>query len=131
MREKAKRVRSFWSHRAALAVAARDAGYEVTVATRVGEYGERIRGRGLGLVDVDFARGRFSAWANLGALRVLRDIYRRWTPHLVDHVAIKPVMLGSEAAARRRRRGRESRLWSARSRSGDEFRSGLREDAIP
>lgn len=89
-----------WSHRIGLAMAARDAGYEVTVVTRVGEHGDRIRALGLGLVDVDFARGRLSPWANFGTVRVLCDIYRRWAPHLVHHVALKPVVLGSVAAAR-------------------------------
>ena len=91
-----------WSHRIGLAVAARDAGYEVTVATRVSEYGERIRAFGLGLVDVDFARGQLSPWANLHTVFELSDIYRRREPHLVHHVAIKPIVLGSIAAARER-----------------------------
>ena len=90
----------FWSHRIGLATAARDAGYEVTVVTRVGEYGDRIRARGLGLVEVDFARGRLSPWANLRTVRALCDFYRRWAPHLVHHVAMKPIVLGSLAAAR-------------------------------
>jgi len=89
----------FWSHRIGLAMAARDAGYEVTVVTRVGDFGDRIRSLGLGLVDVDFARGRLSPWPNLGTVRVLRDVYQRWAPHLVHHVALKPVVLGSLAAA--------------------------------
>ena len=90
----------FWSHRVGLAVAARDAGYEVTVVTGVGEYGDRIRALGLGLVDVGFARERLSPWSNLGAVRALSDVYRHGAPHLVHHVAMKPVMLGSVAAAR-------------------------------
>ena len=91
-----------WSHRIGLAVAARDAGFEVTVATREGEYGDRIRALGVDLVDVDFARGRLSPWANLHTVRKLSDIYRRREPHLVHHVAIKPIVLGSIAAARER-----------------------------
>jgi len=90
----------FWSHRAGLAVAARDAGYEVTVVTRVGEYGDRIRALELGLVDVGFARERLSPQSNLGTVRALCDVYRRGAPHLVHHVAVKPVVLGSVAAAR-------------------------------
>ena len=90
----------FWSHRVGLAVAARDAGYEVVVVTRVGEYGDRIRALGLDLIDVGFARERLSPWANLGAVRVLCDVYRHGAPHLVHHVAMKPVVLGSVAAAR-------------------------------
>ena len=88
-----------WSHRIGLAVAARDAGYEVTIATRVGEYGERIRALGFNLVHVDLARGLLSPTANLRAVRELCAVYRRWEPHVVHHVAIKPIVLGSAAAA--------------------------------
>lgn len=88
-----------WSHRIGLAEAARDAGYEVTVVTSVREHGERIRALGLDLVPIDFARGRLSPWANLRTVRALRGIYRRWEPHLVHHIAIKPIVLGSVAAA--------------------------------
>ena len=91
-----------WSHRIGLAVAARDAGYDVTIVTRVGEYGERIRALGFDLVDVDFARGRISPRANLRTVRELCAVYRRWEPQLVHHVAIKPIVLGSAAAARAR-----------------------------
>ena len=95
-----------WSHRIGLAEAARDAGYEVTVATTVRDHGERIRALGVDLVHVDFARGRLSPWANLRAVRALREVYRSRAPHLVHHVAIKPIVLGSLAAARVRARPR-------------------------
>lgn len=93
-----------WSHRIGLAEAARDAGYEVTVATTVRDHGERIRALGLDLVHVDFARGRLSPWANLRTVRALREVYRSRAPDLVHHVAIKPIVLGSLAAARARAR---------------------------
>ena len=95
-----------WSHRIGLAEAARDAGYEVTVVTTVRDHGERIRALGLGLVHVDFARGRLSPGANLRTVRALRGIYRGRAPHLVHHVAIKPIVLGSVAAACARGRAR-------------------------
>ena len=91
-----------WSHRIGLAVAARNAGYEVTVVTRVREHGERIRALGFNLVDVDFSRGSLSPWANLHTVLELSDIYRRREPHLVHHVAVKPIVLGTMAAARER-----------------------------
>ena len=87
-----------WSHRIGLAVAARDAGYDVTVVTRASEYGDRIRALGLNLVDVDFARGMLSPRSNLRTVRKLCTVYRRLKPHLVHHVAIKPIVLGSAAA---------------------------------
>ena len=87
-----------WSHRIGLAVAARDAGYDVTVVTRVGEHRERIEALGLNLVDIDFARGLLSPRTNLRTVRNLCTVYRRLQPHLVHHVAIKPIVLGSAAA---------------------------------
>ena len=90
-----------WSHRIGLAVAARDAGYDVTVVTRVGEHGERIRALELDLVNVDFARGLLSPRANLRTVRELCAVYRRCEPHLVHHVAIKPIVLGSATAMAR------------------------------
>ena len=89
-----------WSHRIGLAVAARDAGYDVTVVTRVDAHGERIRALGLHLVDLDFGRGRLSPVANRATLRALCAVYRRCRPDLVHHVAIKPIVLGTTAAAR-------------------------------
>ena len=89
-----------WSHRIGLAVAARDAGYDVTVVTRASEHGDRIRALGLNLVDVDFARGSLSPRSNLRTVRKLCSVYRRVEPHLVHHVAIKPIVLGTAAAAR-------------------------------
>ena len=83
-------------------MAARDAGYDVTIVTRVGEHGERIRALGLDLVNVDFARGLLSPRANLRTVSELCAVYRRCEPHLVHHVAIKPIVLGSAAAARTR-----------------------------
>ena len=90
----------FWSHRIGLAVAARDAGYDVSIATRVGQYGERIRALGLNLINVGAVRGLLSPRANLQTVRNLCAIYRRWNPHIVHHVAIQPIVLGSAAAAK-------------------------------
>ena len=70
---------------AGIVKAARDAGYEVTVVTRVSKYGERIRALGLDIVDIDFGRGRLSPWINLRTLRRLHAVYRRLRPHLVHH----------------------------------------------
>src|SRR5580692_10368061 len=42
----------FWSHRLPMARAARDAGFEVAVATRVDAHGERIRSEGFALLPL-------------------------------------------------------------------------------
>ena len=88
-----------WQHWIGLAKAAREAGYDVTIVTRVDAHGERIRECGFPLLDVDFARGRLSLWANLRTLFLLKTVYRRIRPHLVHHFAMQPIILGSAAAA--------------------------------
>ena len=90
-----------WSYWLGLVKAARDAGYDVTVVTRVGRYGDRIRALGFDLVDIDFGRGRLSPRINLRTLYRLQAVYRRLRPHLVHHVALQPAVLGSAAAALR------------------------------
>src|ERR1700760_2927974 len=87
----------FWSHRLPVARAARDAGYEVLVATRVREHGERISGEGFRLRAL--ARRRRGDGA-AGAVRAIADIaalYRRERPDIVHHVALKPVLFGAAA----------------------------------
>lgn len=89
----------FCSHRLPLAVAARDAGYQVSVVTQVGAHGERIRDHGLDLVPVRFPRAAGRPLQDLRVLASLPGIYSRLRPHLAHHVAIKPVLYGAAAAA--------------------------------
>lgn len=88
----------FCSHRLNLARAARAAGYDITVVTRVQEHGDVIRREGFRLVPVDFARNASSPWRDLRTLCAILRIYRAEKPDLVHHVALKPVLLGSLAA---------------------------------
>ena len=88
-----------WSYWAGLVEASRDAGFRVTVVTRTSRYADCIRALGVDLVDIDFGRGRLSPPVNLRTFLRLRTLYRRQRPHLVHHVALQPVVLGSAAAA--------------------------------
>lgn len=89
----------FWSHRLPLARAARDSGYEVSVATRVDGFGERIRAEGFKLHPLLHLRRRSkNPLRELLALGELVRLYRRERPDLVHHVALKPVIYGSMAA---------------------------------
>ena len=88
----------FWSHRLDLARAARDAGFAVTIATRVGEYGERIRREGFRLVPISLLRRSRNPFRELGAIAELVRLYRDERPDLVHHVAMKPILYGSMAA---------------------------------
>lgn len=88
----------FCSHRLPLAVAARDAGFDVTVVTRVREHGEFIRAAGLSLMPFEIARSGMNPLREIATLWRLISLYRRVKPDVVHHVAIKPVLYGSIAA---------------------------------
>lgn len=88
----------FVSHRLPLAVAAKNAGYAVTVLTRVRAHGETIRAAGLDLVPFELDRSGMNPLRELGTLLRLIAAYRRLAPTLVHQVAMKPVLYGSLAA---------------------------------
>lgn len=88
----------FWSHRLPLARAAKAAGYEVTVVTRVQEYGDRIRAEGFKLIPLALRRRGSNPWQEFRVIAQLVRIYRTERPDIVHHVAIKPVLYGSVAA---------------------------------
>lgn len=88
----------FCSHRIPLACAARDAGYEVVVVTRVRNHAERITGEGLRLIPIEFSRRSKDPFRELGFLFALISLYRSERPDIVHHVALKPVIYGSVAA---------------------------------
>ncbi|HSV21907.1 MAG TPA: glycosyltransferase family 4 protein [Xanthobacteraceae bacterium] len=84
----------FLSHRLPMARAAREAGFEVHVATNIGEDGANIRGEGFILHPVRFARGRLSPFRTLRTILALRRLYRVVDPVIVHHVAMQPTLLG-------------------------------------
>jgi len=89
----------FISHRLPLAIAAREKGYEVVVATRVDRHGPAIEEAGLRLIPLKrLRRASLNPFRELSALMELAAIYRRERPALVHHVALKPVVYGSLAA---------------------------------
>src|SRR5204862_1603800 len=76
----------FLSHRLPMARAARDAGFEVHVATNVGEDADAIVGEGFTLHPVRFVRGRLSPFLSIGTILALRRVRRDVAPALVHHV---------------------------------------------
>ncbi len=88
----------FVSHRLPLAVAAREAGYEVTVVTRVAEHGYAIREAGLRLIPIELSRRSKNPVSELMLISRLIALYRHEKPDIVHHVAMKPVLYGSLAA---------------------------------
>jgi glycosyltransferase involved in cell wall biosynthesis len=81
-------------------VAAKQAGFDVAVATHVDRHGERIREAGLRLIPIRFTRSGLHPLNELRSLRELTAIYRREAPDLVHHVSLKPVLFGTLAAHR-------------------------------
>jgi glycosyltransferase involved in cell wall biosynthesis len=88
----------FWSHRLPMARAARQAGFDVGIATRVSSRGDQIRAEGFSLHELDWRRGSISVLDNLKTVRNLVSIYRKERPDIVHHVSVKPVIIGSIAA---------------------------------
>ncbi len=88
----------FCSHRLPIARAARDAGCEVVVATRVQKHGESILREGFRLSPIGMRRRGKNPWFELQAVRELKRIYQLEQPDLVHNVALKPVLYGSLAA---------------------------------
>lgn len=88
----------FCSHRLSLARAARDAGWDVSVCTRVDRHGDVITGAGLRLVPLRLSRRSLNPLRELGTVRQIAAVYREVRPDLVHHVAIKPIIYGSLAA---------------------------------
>src|SRR5438874_1916286 len=88
----------FCSHRLPVARAARDAGFEIVVATRVRDHGEAIRREGFGLRPLGWRRRGDGITGGVRALVEIARLYRAERPDIVHHVALKPVLLGGIAA---------------------------------
>ena len=88
----------FWSHRLDLARAAVQAGFDVSIATRVTDHGERIQREGFRLFPISLVRQSKNPFVELAAVLELVRLYRRERPAIVHHVALKPILYGSLAA---------------------------------
>jgi glycosyltransferase involved in cell wall biosynthesis len=88
----------FLSHRLPLALAARDYGFRVCVATPPGDGVEQIEAEGLLHYSLPLSRSGANPFAELMTIRELYKLYRNLRPSLVHHVTIKPVLYGTLAA---------------------------------
>jgi glycosyltransferase involved in cell wall biosynthesis len=87
----------FCSHRLPIARAARGAGFEVVVATRVRAHGEVIRAEGFALRPLAWRRRGDNLLGAARAIRAIARLYRAERPDIVHHVALKPVLFGGIA----------------------------------
>jgi glycosyltransferase involved in cell wall biosynthesis len=88
----------FLSHRLPMARAARDAGFEVHVATNVQNGTAAIEAEHFILHPIPFARGRLSPRTSLATIMALRRINRAIAPAVTHHVSLQPSVLGMIAA---------------------------------
>jgi glycosyltransferase involved in cell wall biosynthesis len=88
----------FLSHRLPMARAARDAGFDVHVATNVRNGAEAIAREGFTLHAVPFVRGRVAPGGIFATIRALRRVHRAVKPDIVHRVALQPTVLDALAA---------------------------------
>jgi glycosyltransferase involved in cell wall biosynthesis len=85
-----------------MARAARKAGFDVHVATRVNEGAVAIAAEGFILHPIPFARGSLSPLAALATIAALRRVHRAVRPDIAHHVALPACVFGMIAAFGRR-----------------------------
>lgn len=88
----------FLSHRLPIARAARDAGFQVFVATHVENHGERIIKENFKLIPITLRRNNKTPFKEILSILELIKIYKSVKPDIVHQVAMKPVLYGTIAA---------------------------------
>jgi len=91
-------ARFFLSHRLPLALAARDAGYDVHVAVPDETEAAQVTATGLPTHRIPLQRGKSGFGADWRLLGALRKLFRELKPDLVHLVTIKPILFGGLAA---------------------------------
>lgn len=88
----------FLSHRLPVALAAREAGWDVTIVTADTGKLKDIEAEGLRAVNLPMSRSGKNIFQELRAFFFLYRLYRREKPDVVHHVGIKTILWGSLAA---------------------------------
>ena len=101
---------AFLSHRLPLARAARDAGWDVVIATHVTTKADVIEAEGFRLEPIPLDRGGVHPWRELKALAALADVLIRHRPDILHCVAVKPVLYGNLIAFLTRQKATVSAL---------------------
>jgi glycosyltransferase involved in cell wall biosynthesis len=89
---------AFLSHRLPMARAAREAGFEVHVATGVSDGAAAITAERFILHAIPFVRGSLSPFTALSTVAALRRVHREIKPVLTHHVALQACVLGMLAS---------------------------------
>ena len=89
---------AFLLNRLPMARAAREAGFEVHVATRVDKGAQAIEAEGFVLHPIPFRRGGLSPFAAIPTILALRRIERKIRPNVVHHSGLQCCVYGAMAA---------------------------------
>jgi glycosyltransferase involved in cell wall biosynthesis len=87
----------FWSHRLGLAQRALNAGYEVTLSTRIGSYRAQIEALDIRCWPLPFERSLRHPWRDLYCVFALYKLIRKIRPSVVHLVSLKPILLSAVA----------------------------------
>lgn len=88
----------FLSHRLSLALGAREAGFDVHIATPRDAAAARIEAAGLPFHEIPLSRRGTSPLAELRTMASLVALYRKLEPDIVHHVTAKPILYGGIAS---------------------------------
>ena len=88
----------FLSHRLPMARAAKAAGYEVHVATRLARGKDAIEAEGFTPHSLSWQRGSLSPTHSLAGVAELRKLLRALKPDILHNISLKPVLLGGIAS---------------------------------
>lgn len=89
----------FISHRLPLAIAARDAGYDVTVAAADTGVAQKIIEAGLKFAPLPFARSSVNPLTEARTVFALLRLISRLKPDIVHNISLKPVLYGGIVTA--------------------------------
>jgi glycosyltransferase involved in cell wall biosynthesis len=81
-----------------MARAAKAAGYEVHVATHISRFEDAIKAEGFVLHELSWEKAGQTPFTLARDVLIIRRLYRSVRPDIINHVALKPVILGMLAA---------------------------------
>lgn len=88
----------FLSHRLPVALAAQEAGWDVTIVTADTGKLKDIEAKGLKVINLPMSRSGMNIFEELKTLNFLRKLYKKEKPDVVHHVGMKTILWGTLAA---------------------------------
>ena len=82
----------FLSHRLPVALAAKEAGWDVIIVTADTGKLHVIKEKGLKVIDLPMSRSGMNIWEELKTLKFLYSLYKHARPDVVHHVGMKTIL---------------------------------------